>query len=109
MRKPKANLYLRFRDPNGKQSPYCPAEYNSESRLRPFWCLVRGVPEHHPEATYYQRVKFDGKWKWESLVLILPRRPARLLLIFPYQVDVRQRSNPNRSRRSPLPTKMHSG
>jgi len=67
MRKPKANLYLRFRSPDRKQSPYCPALYDSKSRIRPFWCLVRGTPEHHPEATYYMRVKRVGKWTWESL------------------------------------------
>jgi hypothetical protein len=48
MRKPKASLYLRFRLPDG-QSPYCPALYDSKSRIRPFWCLVKGTPEHHQE------------------------------------------------------------
>jgi hypothetical protein len=43
MRKPKPSLYLRFRLPDGKQSPYCPALYDSKSRMRPFWCLVKGV------------------------------------------------------------------
>jgi len=65
MRKPKASLYLRFRLPDGKQSPYCSAVYDSKSRMRPFWCLVKGAPEHHPQATYYKRVKREGKWGWE--------------------------------------------
>lgn len=39
-RKPKAKLYLRFRTPEGKQSPYCPALFDHKSRIRPFWCLV---------------------------------------------------------------------
>ena len=67
MRKLKASLYLRFRMPGEKQSPYCPALYDSKSRIRPFWCLVNGVPEHHPEATYYKRVRREGKWEWESV------------------------------------------
>jgi len=67
MRKPKASLYLRFRLPDGKQSPYCSAVYDSKSRMRPFWCLVKGAPEHHPEATYYKRLKREGKWGWESV------------------------------------------
>jgi hypothetical protein len=48
---------LRTVQPNRTANPACAR----------FWCLVRGVPEHHPEATYYQRIKRDGKWKWESL------------------------------------------
>ena len=67
MGKPKASLYLRFRMPDGKQSPYCPVLYDSKSRIRPFWCLVKGTPEHHPGATYYKRVKRDGRWEWESV------------------------------------------
>ena len=67
MRKPKPSLYLRFCQPDGKQSSYCRAIFDGKSRLRPFWCLVRGTEEHHPEATYYQRTKRDGKGAWESL------------------------------------------
>ncbi|HXX02047.1 MAG TPA: site-specific integrase [Candidatus Acidoferrales bacterium] len=66
-RKPNIKLYLRFRTPDGKQSPYCPAVCDSKSRLRDFWCLVNGQPEFHPNGYYYQRVKRDGKEKWESL------------------------------------------
>lgn len=46
-RKPKAKLYLRFRTPDGKQSPYCPALFDHKSRICPFWCLVKGVEELH--------------------------------------------------------------
>jgi integrase/recombinase XerD len=67
MRKPKPSLYLRFRQPDGKQSSYCPAVFDGKSRLRSFWCLVRGTEEHHPEATYHQRTKRNGKEAWESL------------------------------------------
>jgi hypothetical protein len=66
-RKPKAKLYLRFRTPDGKQSPYRPALFDHKSRIRPFWCLVKGVEELRRDGTYYRRVKRDGKLKWESL------------------------------------------
>jgi site-specific recombinase XerD len=66
-RKPKAKLYLRFRTPHGKQSPYCPALFDHKSRIRPFWCLVKGAEELHRDGTYYRRAKREGKWKWESL------------------------------------------
>lgn len=66
-RKPKAKLYLRFRTPDGKQSPYCPALFDHKSRIRPFWCLVKGVAELHRDGIYYRRVKRDGKLKWEWL------------------------------------------
>jgi len=35
-RKSKNRLYLRFRTPAGNQSPYCPALFDSKSRIRSF-------------------------------------------------------------------------
>jgi hypothetical protein len=49
-RRPKAKLYLRLRTPDGKQSPYCPALFDHKSRIRPFWCLVKGVEELHRDC-----------------------------------------------------------
>jgi integrase/recombinase XerD len=66
-RKSKAKLYLRFRTPDGKQSPYCPALFDHKSRIRPYWCLVKGVEELHRDGTYCRRVRRDGKLKWEWL------------------------------------------
>ena len=66
-RKSKAKLYLRFRMPDGKQSPYCPALFDHKSRIRPFWCRFKGVEELHRDGTYYRHVKRDGKLKWECL------------------------------------------
>lgn len=64
----KANLYLRYRTPDGKQSPYCPAVYDTKNRLRQFVCMVNGVEERHPEGSYYLRYKKDdGKWGWKAL------------------------------------------
>jgi Phage integrase, N-terminal SAM-like domain len=36
-------------------------------RIRPFWCLVKGVEELHRDGTYHRRVKRGVKWQWESL------------------------------------------
>ncbi len=66
-KKSKTKLYLRFRTPEGKQSPYFPAAWDSKKRVRPHWCVVKGVPEHHPEASYHLRYKKDGKWVWEGV------------------------------------------
>jgi hypothetical protein len=66
-RKPKAKLYLRFRTPGGKQSPYCPALFDQKSRIRPFWCLVKVSRNCTTREPNYRRAKRDGKWKWESL------------------------------------------
>jgi integrase/recombinase XerD len=66
-RKPKAKLYIRFRLPDGRQSPYCAALFDNKSRIRPFWCLVKGVEELHRDGTYHRRVKREGEWVWESL------------------------------------------
>jgi site-specific recombinase XerD len=65
--KARPKLYLKFRQSDGKQSPYCRALFDKKSRIRNFWCLVKGTPEFHPEGYYYQRVKRNGKWVWESL------------------------------------------
>lgn len=87
-RKPKAKLYLRFRMPDGKQSPYCPALCDHKSRIRPFWCLVKGVEELHRDGTYYRRIKRSGKWQWESLgndanAAYAKLNVPRLLLVMP--------------------------
>lgn len=66
-RKLKSRLYLRFRMADGKQSAYCPALFDSKSRIRPYWCSVKSIEEYHPEASYYRRIKRGGRWGWESL------------------------------------------
>jgi integrase len=77
MPKYRDRLYLRFRDQNGKQQFYR-ASYDSKSRLRPGWCIINGAPEHHPEAIYYERVKRDGRWTWQSLAddAVIARKSA---------------------------------
>lgn len=60
-------LYLKYRTPEGQQSPYRPVLYHAKKRLRPGWCLVAGVAEQHSECTYHLRYKKDGVWKWEGV------------------------------------------
>ncbi len=60
--KARPKLDLKFRQLDGKQSPYCRALFDQRSRIRPFWCLVKGIEEFHPDGYYYQRVKRDVKW-----------------------------------------------
>jgi hypothetical protein len=61
----KVSIYLRIRQPDGKQ-PYCPAIWETKKTLRPHWCLVQRVPEHHSEGTYHLRYRVYGKRVWES-------------------------------------------
>jgi integrase/recombinase XerD len=66
----KVSVYLRIRitTPEGKISqPYCKAVRACRGRLKPFWCLVKGVEEHHAEGTYCLRYKLHGKMKWETI------------------------------------------
>ncbi|MGA2644905.1 MAG: tyrosine-type recombinase/integrase [Candidatus Sulfotelmatobacter sp.] len=67
MAKSKVGLYLRFRTPEGKQSPNRPVAWDSKKRLRPGWCLVKGVPEQHTDVTYHLRYPKNGKWVWEAV------------------------------------------
>jgi integrase/recombinase XerD len=60
-------LYLRYRTPEGKQSPCRPVLYDAKNRLRPGWCLVIDVEERHPDCTYHLRYKRDGVWNWEAV------------------------------------------
>ena len=60
-------LYLRYRTPEGKQSPCGPVLFDAKNRLRPGWCLVIDVEERHPDCTYHLRYKRDGVWKGEAV------------------------------------------
>jgi hypothetical protein len=53
--KARPKLYLKFRQLDGKQSPYCRALFDQKSRIRPFWCLAKGIEEFHPDGYYYHR------------------------------------------------------
>ena len=69
MAKAKSNvgLYLRYRTPENKQSPYRPVAWDAKKRIRPGWCMVDGVAEQHTDVTYHLRFKEDGKWMWEAV------------------------------------------
>lgn len=66
MARPKVSIYLRIRQPDGKQ-PYCPAIWETKKSLKPHWCVVQRAPEHHPEGTYHLRYRVKGKRVWESV------------------------------------------
>lgn len=66
MATPKVSIYLRIRQPDGKQ-PYCLAAWETKKDLKAHWCVVQGVPEHHPEGTYHLRYRVNGKRVWESV------------------------------------------
>jgi hypothetical protein len=63
-------LYLKYRTPEGKQSPYRPVLYDAKNRLRPGWCLVAGQEARHPDCTYYLRYKKDSVWRWKAQAMI---------------------------------------
>lgn len=35
------------------------------NRIKPQWCLVNGIAEHHPERRFYLRYRLNGKDKCE--------------------------------------------
>jgi integrase/recombinase XerD len=64
--RPKVEIYLRVRLENGKQ-PYYKSVWESKSRLKPFTCLVAGVPQFFLRGTYHLRYSFNGRQMWESV------------------------------------------
>jgi len=62
--KQKVSVYIRIRLDDGSQ-PYCPVVWQNKKSLKPHWCLVKGVPEEHPEGTYHLRYRLNGKQVWE--------------------------------------------
>jgi hypothetical protein len=46
-----ATLYIRAKLSNGTRT-YCPAVFASNRQLKPFFAVVKGNEERHPEGTY---------------------------------------------------------
>jgi hypothetical protein len=65
--KSKVGLYLRYRTPENKQSPYRAVAWDAKKRVRPGWCVVNGIAEQHTDVTYHLRYKSEGKWVWEAV------------------------------------------
>jgi integrase len=62
----KVRLYIRIRLTNGAR-PYANPVYSANKKLKPFYALVAGKPEHHPEGVYHLRYRKNGKLVWESV------------------------------------------
>lgn len=62
----KVRLYIRIRLTNGAR-PYANPVYSANKKLKPFYALVAGKPEHHPEGVYNLRYRKNGKLVWESV------------------------------------------
>jgi hypothetical protein len=60
----KIRLYLRVRLANGNRQFIDPV-YAANGRLKPFYAVVDGNAEHHPEGVYYLRHLKHGKRAWE--------------------------------------------
>jgi len=66
-KKPAVSIYIRIRNAERKQQ-YCPAIWERKNtKLKPGWCLVKGIPEEHPEGTYNLRYAVNGVYKWEAV------------------------------------------
>ncbi len=60
-------LFLRVRLADGRQARVKPALAKNHV-MRPLWGMVKGVAEHHPEATYILRFRdADGSRRWVSV------------------------------------------
>ncbi len=59
MARARVSIYLRVRQPNGKQ-PYCPAIWETKE-VRQHWCLVQRIPEHHPGRNVPSAL--PGEWE----------------------------------------------
>ena len=59
----KVKLYIRVRRPDGTRQ-YLNPVFSANGKLKPFYALVQGKPEHHPEGVYNLRYKKAGKLVW---------------------------------------------
>jgi integrase len=65
--KPTVKLFIRIRRADGAQMRVKPA-YAKNYTLRPFWAVVNGKEEHHPEGTYVIRFRDrNGRRCWLSV------------------------------------------
>jgi len=62
----KVRLYLRVRLADGNRK-YTDPLYAANGRVKPFYALVNGNAEHHPEGVYYLRYLEQGKRVWEHV------------------------------------------
>jgi integrase/recombinase XerD len=58
VRAPKVRLYIRIRRADGSDA-YADPVWNRNRSLRDGYALIKGLPEHHPEGSYYLRFAKD--------------------------------------------------
>lgn len=62
----RARLYIRVRLKDGHH-PFLEPAYSADAKIKPFYAVVNGEPEHHPESVYYVRYVRRGKRVWEPV------------------------------------------
>jgi len=62
----KAHLHIRIKLPDGSRR-YSEPVYSTNRKLRPFFALVDGKPEHHPEGVYHLRFLQNSKHIWKAV------------------------------------------
>jgi hypothetical protein len=59
-------LYLRIRLEDGTRN-YCNPTISANGKLKPFYAMVGGTSQHHPEGVYSLRYRRAGKLVWDSV------------------------------------------
>ena len=62
----RARLYIRVRLEDGRH-PFLQPVYSANAKIKSFYAVVNGEPEHHPEGVYYARYVRGGKRVWEAV------------------------------------------
>jgi integrase/recombinase XerD len=62
----KVRIYIRVRLSDGAH-PFLEPAQAGNNRLKPFYALVDGKPQHHPEGVYYLRYVRNDKRVWEKV------------------------------------------
>jgi len=62
----RARLYIRIRLKDGRH-PFAEPVYSANNKIKPFYAVVNGKDEHHPEAVYYLRYARNGKRVWDPV------------------------------------------
>ena len=62
----KVRPYIRVRFANGNRQ-FADPVYTANGKIKPFYTVVNGSPEHHPEGVYYLWYLQQGKRVWEHV------------------------------------------
>ncbi len=61
----KGSLMIRIKE--GDKRPFVKPVFAANGRIRPLYAFVNGVPQHHPEGTYYIRWADGDQRVWEPV------------------------------------------